>query len=243
MSDVSDAGGDAGDDRRRWFPIAALADLTDRHVLHAQLLDHELAVWRADDGTVNVWENRCPHRGVRLTLGSHDGTELTCRYHGWRYASGSAQCTHLPAHPEQTPTKAMCAATFPVRVVAGLVWSGLEPDGEPEVPDGLGDDPVVLRALPFDVPAAVVSAALGSLPGAPSGAATWFVQPLDEARCVVRGLLVSDRPGDARREQHELLDGLRRRVEATGAREPRRAAANLRLGRSATRRARGGDAR
>ena len=41
-----------------WYPIAAETDLPFRHVFHAMLLGREFAVWRADDDTVNVWENR-----------------------------------------------------------------------------------------------------------------------------------------------------------------------------------------
>ena len=73
-----------------WHPIAASDDLPHRHVFHGQLLGRELAVWRADDGNVNVWENRCLHRGVRLSIGINEGAELKCQYHGWRYANRSA---------------------------------------------------------------------------------------------------------------------------------------------------------
>ena len=54
-----------------WYPIASSDDLPFRHVYQGQLLGRELAVWRADDGNVNVWENRCLHRGVRLSIGIH----------------------------------------------------------------------------------------------------------------------------------------------------------------------------
>jgi hypothetical protein len=49
-----------------WYPVASSSDLPKRHVYQAQLWGREMAVWRADDGFVNVWENRCLHRGVRL---------------------------------------------------------------------------------------------------------------------------------------------------------------------------------
>ncbi len=70
-----------------WYPIASSNDLPLRHVYHAQLLGHEYALWRADDGHVNLWENRCLHRGVRLSIGINDGRELKCQYHGWRYSN------------------------------------------------------------------------------------------------------------------------------------------------------------
>ena len=88
-----------------WYPIASSEDLPFRHVYQGQLLGRELAVWRADDGNVNVWENRCLHRGVRLSIGINEGQELKCQYHGWRYANQSAGCTYIPAHPADAPAR------------------------------------------------------------------------------------------------------------------------------------------
>jgi len=98
---------------RLWHPLASLHDLVPRHVFWGRLLGRELAVWRADDGFVNVWENRCLHRGVRLSVGTNDGRELICRYHGWRYASRTAGCTYIPAHPADAPARTICNRTFP----------------------------------------------------------------------------------------------------------------------------------
>lgn len=113
-----------------WYPIAAAHDLPFRHVFHGQLLGREFAVWRADDGYVNIWENRCLHRGVRLSIGSNDGRELRCQYHGWRYANRTAGCTYIPAHPADAPARTITIRTFPVVERYGLIWSSLEPAGE-----------------------------------------------------------------------------------------------------------------
>ena len=111
--------------RTRWHPIAAANDLPFRHVFHGQLLGRELAVWRADDGYLNVWENRCLHRGSRLSIGINDGRELKCQYHGWRYANRTAGCTYIPAHPADAPARTIRNRTFPAEERYGLVWSSL----------------------------------------------------------------------------------------------------------------------
>ena len=118
---------DLKDARMRWHPIAASTDLPPRHVFHGQMLGRELALWRADDGHVNVWENRCLHRGVRLSIGVNDGTELVCQYHGWRYANRTAGCTYIPAHPADAPARTVCNNTYPVMEKYGLVWSSETP--------------------------------------------------------------------------------------------------------------------
>ena len=114
-----------------WYPIAASHDLPFRHVFHGQLLGREFAVWRADDGYVNIWENRCLHRGLRLSIGINDGRELKCQYHGWRYSNRTAGCTYIPAHPADAPARTITIRTFPVVEKYGLIWSSLEPVDEP----------------------------------------------------------------------------------------------------------------
>ena len=96
----------------RWFPVCRGEEAAPRHIVHTALLGQELAVWRADDGTVNAWENRCPHRGVRLSVGTNLGDRLKCRYHGWTYASGSGQCVERPAHPGEKPPSLVRARRF-----------------------------------------------------------------------------------------------------------------------------------
>ena len=202
-----------------WHPVASLADVPPRHVAHTELLGHELAVWQADDGHVNVWQNQCPHRGVRLSLGVNDGHELRCRYHAWRYANRTGGCTYIPAHPGDAPAPALCARTHPSIVAHGLVWTSLDGDDgmPPDVSAGAAS--MVLRGVPFDAPAATVVGALrgyrfqrvgafdgeaatitvtGSGPltvqlraedGDGASTATFFVHPVDYHHCVVRGVL------------------------------------------------------
>ncbi|VTZ59474.1 Rieske 2Fe-2S domain-containing protein [Sinorhizobium medicae] len=149
--------------KTRWHPIAASYDLPFRHVFHAQLLGREFAVWRADDGYVNIWENRCLHRGVRLSIGINDGRELKCQYHGWRYSNRTAGCTYIPAHPADAPARTITNRTFAGVERYGLVWSAEEPHGQ--VPDVAGlreGEPLALRGIPLNAPAdAVVSALTG----------------------------------------------------------------------------------
>ena len=144
----------AADPFTMWHPVASAHDVPHRHVYHGQLLGRELAVWRADDDYVNVWENRCLHRGVRLSIGMNDGTELRCQYHGWRYANRSAGCTYIPAHPADAPARTICNRTFPTMERYGLVWSGEEPVGDPPTIEALeAGTPFGLRNLPVNASA------------------------------------------------------------------------------------------
>jgi nitrite reductase/ring-hydroxylating ferredoxin subunit len=110
----------------RWFPVGRGAEVVSRHIAQTQLLGEEIAVWRDDAGGLNAWQNRCPHRGVRLSIGTNTGTELRCQYHGWRFASGSGQCSVIPAHPTQKPASSVRVKTYAVTERYHLVW--INPD-------------------------------------------------------------------------------------------------------------------
>ena len=153
----------SADPTTQWHPVASAHDIPHRHVFQGQLLGRELAVWRADDDFVNVWENRCLHRGVRLSIGANEGSELVCQYHGWRYANRSAGCTYIPAHPADAPARTICNRTFPAVERYGLVWSGEDPTGDPPQIDVLDEgSPFGIRNLPVNAaPALVVEALAG----------------------------------------------------------------------------------
>lgn len=206
-------------DPNRWYPIASSSDLPLRHVFHGQLWGRELAVWRADDGFVNVWENRCLHRGVRLSIGLNEGRELRCIYHGWRYANRTAGCTYIPAHPADAPARTICNNTYRSAEAHGLVWSALDPSGGFEPLAGLVDGhSFALRPVPVNAAPAIVATQARDYVFSPDGkdtsdvevslisedgvcfemtssrgdvAATLllFVQPVDAGRSVLRGVL------------------------------------------------------
>lgn len=220
-----------------WHPIASSDDLPFRHVYHGQLLGQELAVWRADDGNVNVWENRCLHRGVRLSIGINEGAELKCQYHGWRYANRTAGCTYIPAHPADAPARRIANRTYPVREVDGLVWTTL--DGvDAEGPPTNAEPMLALRPIPVNAsPEAVLARLIAA--GAPTGATDrrgplgakimldgvaigFFVQPVDAGRAVIRGLADAPEgaPVDLLRRLNARLEALRDEIEAVAARSP-----------------------
>lgn len=152
-----------------WHPVARSDDLAPRHVFQGQLMGRELALWRADDGFVNVWENRCLHRGVRLTLGRNEGRELVCRYHAWRYANRTAGCTYIPAHPADAPAQTVCNLMFPAVERYGLIWSGDDPVGAPPQVEVLEAGATLgLRNLSVNVEPEVALSALASHTFSPS---------------------------------------------------------------------------
>jgi nitrite reductase/ring-hydroxylating ferredoxin subunit len=213
-------------DIRRWFAISRSEEIPARHVVQTQLLGQEIAVWRDDTGLVNAWENRCPHRGVRLSIGFNTGMELRCQYHGWRFATGSGRCTAIPAHPAQKPATTIRAVPYDCIESHGFVWSTLGQSREPPtLPIPLTQPAMTLRSIFIEAAAAAVAQAL--LPGYPlfesiadvvahdaftltatpdhtipnandDAAVTFLLQPVTASRTVVHGLLHAGPTGTER---------------------------------------------
>lgn len=112
--------------------------------------DNEVALWRSASGEINAWEDRCPHRGMRLSLGFVEGERLRCIYHGWAYAT-DGQCKFIPAHPDLTPPKTICTHRYAAQSRYGLVWANLAAEPASDLPDlGADDGWTAVRSIYLD---------------------------------------------------------------------------------------------
>ncbi|RFA29414.1 hypothetical protein CAI21_10160 [Alkalilimnicola ehrlichii] len=129
-----------------WHPVAAAKALQPGAIAAVKLLGQELAVWRDSMGAVHAWEDRCPHRGTRFSIGSVEDDQLVCAYHAWRFVAGG-RCIQIPAQPDRTPPSRACARVFQVREAYGLIWVCLGvPTGDvPPFPEY--DDPNLRTVL------------------------------------------------------------------------------------------------
>lgn len=140
-----------------WIPIALGRDIP-VGVTRAVIVDgREVVIWRGEDGAAHVWEDRCPHRGMRLSLGFVRGNALNCLYHGWEYGAGS-QCLRIPAHPDLTVPPTIRANAYVAAEAGGMVWMGSDADAPPALPELT---PVISLAVDAD-PASVLAALGGS---------------------------------------------------------------------------------
>jgi nitrite reductase/ring-hydroxylating ferredoxin subunit len=148
-----------------WHPVAASHELRAGHNIVASFLHGaELALWRTPAGAPQAWDNRCPHRSVRFTLGQVVGDRLSCAYHGWQFEAGSGACVGIPAHPQLSPPRHVCVKTWRVAEAAGMVWVHPAVDSTEAAPaDAVPADWHFCRTLAVDVPLAALPGALQSL--------------------------------------------------------------------------------
>ena len=127
-----------------WHPVGLSHSVEASSSAGTRLLDRELVVWRDNSRAAHVWEDRCPHRGMKLSFGFVRGDHIACLYHGWQYNSGG-HCQYIPAHPALDVPKTIRVPVYPVHERSGMIWTSLS-ENPPLVPED--DEPVVpLRSL------------------------------------------------------------------------------------------------
>jgi len=111
--------------RKFWQPVARVVDITPQRVHHQRILGEDLVLFRDHSGAIAVLADRCPHRGVRLSVGEHVDGQVQCLYHGWRFDE-AGRCTSAPDEKELFSQKVSVRA-YLSREYLGLVfvWLGL----------------------------------------------------------------------------------------------------------------------
>jgi phenylpropionate dioxygenase-like ring-hydroxylating dioxygenase large terminal subunit len=112
-------------EQRWWHPVAGLDEPGDRP-LPVRLLGQDIVLWRHADA-VSAFDDRCPHRGARLSLGRIVGDQLQCAYHGWCFDAAGA-CRRIPALPGFEPPPGHGASPWQVAQAHGLLWLAREPN-------------------------------------------------------------------------------------------------------------------
>jgi phenylpropionate dioxygenase-like ring-hydroxylating dioxygenase large terminal subunit len=141
-----------------WIPIALGRDVPVGVTRAVMVDEREVVIWRGADGVAHVWEDRCPHRGMRLSLGFVRDNALNCLYHGWQYGAGS-QCLKIPAHPDLTVPPTIRANAYAAAETGGMIWMNTNAtEAPPTLPDLA---PVVSLAIE-SAPATVLATLGGS---------------------------------------------------------------------------------
>lgn len=152
--------------RAGWTAVATSAAIGPRGRLRVHVGGAERVLWRDAGGGLRLFDNRCPHRGMRLSFGFVRGEALVCLYHGWRFGADGG-CRRIPAHPDLEPPASIRVAAFPVVEAAGLVFAAeAAPLATPALPPG---DFRPCRSI--HVPGSAEALAAALLAGPPPGVA------------------------------------------------------------------------
>ncbi len=114
-----------------WHPIAIAAVTLPGTMQSITLLGQSLVLWCDDNNNFHLWLDQCPHRGMKLSLGTIQENQLVCPYHGWRFKP-SGKCSYIPSLPQLLEDNLKgCVRQFKLLVKYGLIWGCLgEPVGD-----------------------------------------------------------------------------------------------------------------
>lgn len=110
----------------RWWPVVASWMVTDTP-LGLTRLGEKIVLWRDKDGSIHCVEDRCPHRGARLSMGWNLGDRIACWYHGVE-VGGDGVVKDVPAVGECPLVGEKCIKSYPVFEHMGgiFAWFGDE---------------------------------------------------------------------------------------------------------------------
>ena len=118
-----------------WYAIASECELKRKSPLGIKRFGRDLVLWRNAEGEVTTMEDRCPHRSVKLSLGTlKNGNCLECPFHGMMF-DAKGRCQLIPETKKAAP--ALTVKTYPTRQKNGFIWiwysvDGALPVGEPQ---------------------------------------------------------------------------------------------------------------
>jgi len=112
-----------------WYVAAWDYELTGGKLLARVLLDNPTVLFRGESGRVVALDNRCAHRGAKLSNGRLEGDCVRCMYHGLKF-DATGKCVQIPGQ-DNIPPK-LGVRSYPVLERDHLVWIWM---GEPALAD------------------------------------------------------------------------------------------------------------
>jgi len=107
-----------------WYR-ALPSDQLPRNRLHkTTLLETPLVIGRDIHGKAFALRDACPHRGMPLSCGRLDTTQIECNYHGWKFDVHSGQCQLIPSLTSDQTLRVdrIYAGSYPCREQDGYIW-------------------------------------------------------------------------------------------------------------------------
>lgn len=107
--------------RNQWYVLLESNEVKDNPV-GVTRMGEKMVFWRDRQGQVHCAGDRCPHRGVQLSLGEVVNDHLQCPFHGFEY-DGSGRCVLVPANGRNgVVPAALRLHTYPTYEAHGYIW-------------------------------------------------------------------------------------------------------------------------
>ena len=102
-----------------WYVAAWDHELIDGKLLARTILGKPVLLYKGESGRVVALDNRCCHRGAKLSNGRMEGDDVRCMYHGLKF-DPSGKCIQIPGQ-DNIPPK-LGVRSYPVVERQHLIW-------------------------------------------------------------------------------------------------------------------------
>jgi phenylpropionate dioxygenase-like ring-hydroxylating dioxygenase large terminal subunit len=120
--------------RGRWYPLTAARNVIANEPLALDRMGERIVLWRDTAGAIHAQEDRCPHRGARLSQGFVSGQNIVCPYHGIAL-DGEGRIVSVPALPGCPIEGRLALRTYAVQEIGGAIFAYFPtPAGEAPIP-------------------------------------------------------------------------------------------------------------
>src|SRR5579871_5104763 len=109
--------------KNHWYPALFSNELGENQVKGVLIAGHEIALRRAK-GRAYAMQNRCPHRGVKLSAKPLILTDdlMTCWYHGFSFGLQDGVLKTIAGCPDDPNIGRVRVRTYPVEEAAGIIF-------------------------------------------------------------------------------------------------------------------------
>ncbi len=121
-----------------WYVAAWDHELIDGQLMARTLLEEPVLLYKGDSGRTVALDNRCCHRGAKLSNGRLEGDCVRCMYHGLKF-DATGRCVQIPGQ-DVIPDK-LGVRSYPVIERDHLVWIWMG--------DAAQADPSLIIDLPY----------------------------------------------------------------------------------------------
>lgn len=124
-----------------WYVVLESKEVKTGKLLGVKRLNKSLVFYREDDGSVVCMEDKCSHRGVKLSIGTVKSGCVTCPFHGFEFNS-SGECITIPANGKDSKVSSRFnVRTYPTYERNGFIfmYNGEAKDTIPEYFSGLDE--------------------------------------------------------------------------------------------------------
>src|SRR5690348_8200450 len=132
-----------------WYMAGWDHEVMDGKLLERRILDQPVVFYRGESGQIVALDNRCCHRGAKLSQGRIEGDCVRCMYHGLKF-DPTGKCVQIPGQDRIPPQ--LGVKSYPLVEKQHCMWIWM---GDPALadPDKILDIPYLDDAKWKGIPA------------------------------------------------------------------------------------------